>query len=257
MRLQRWLVALCGLITLICAPAGVDGAGTFVLCGDTTPAFSLTNTEPDSAVPGNGVFFSNVLGAGQDVAVLNSSFNEGRAPTEINEFYSSRPGKTSMIINGPVTPSLLAGKELLVIAAPSADFTAPEVAAISSFYQAGGSIFALGESVAIDFGMTTNNTINGLIAGLGVPMSLEQRHFDTGLNFAEIAPHPLTNGVDSFRYGATTSVLGGTQLMFTQNHTPFVAVLPEPMALPLCAGVAASSALRSRRRGERGRRVGL
>lgn len=230
MRLRSWAVVLI-FVGLFCAPGE---ARVFVLSGDSTPAFSLTNTEPDVALPGNGVFFSNVLGSGNDVAVLSTAFNVNRAPTEINEYYSSLPGKTSVLINGPVTATQLAGKELLVIAVPSTNFTPAEIDAMSSFYLAGGSIFALGEAETIDFGEETNTILNGLMSGLAVPMSLQQHTFDVGLTLAvvgQIASHPLTAGVGSFRYGATTDIIGGTPLFFTSTHLPFVAVVPEPMML--------------------------
>ena len=237
----------CAIVAawFLCASAE---AGIVVLSGDSTPAFHLTDTEPSPSEPGNRGFFANVLGAGQDVVVLNTANNVNRAPIEINEYYSTLPGKTSVRVTGPITPAHLAGKELLVISVPSADFTAAEVSAIGAFLVGGGSIFAMGEADAIDFGVPTNLSINALFSALQIPMFLELATHDIGLHIATAAPHPLTAGLGTFRYGATTRVTGGTPLYYTSGGgTQFIAVVPEPTSLGLIIVLAAAQIRRPAR----------
>ena len=183
-----------------------------LVSGDSTPAFSLTDTGPDPALPGNDQFFSNVLGAGQDVLVLNTTFSS--SSFEINEFYASLAGKTSTLLTGTITAADLSGKELLVLSTPDDAFTPAEVSAIQNFSNSGGAIFAIGEGTAP--GLTEANAdINSLLTQLGSPLRLGTVDMDDGLQFAtgsHIAADPLTAGVTSFRYGATVEVSGGTKL---------------------------------------------
>ena len=133
---------------------------------------------------------------------------------------------------------------------PGADFT-PAITAISSYFSGGRIDLRDGRGRRDRFWRDREPSINGLLAGLDVPMTLEQRSFDLGLNIAagtQFAMHPLTNGAGGLTYGATTSVVGGTPLYFTINHTPFIAVVPEPAMLLSVVLVVGTSLMRNRGR---------
>jgi hypothetical protein len=230
-------------IAFVCIALGIcltSQAGTIVVLGDNTPAFFLTSSTPDPATPGNRQFFTNVLGGGNRVAIRNSSFSG--SPTEIHQFYSSLGGVTSTSFSAPVLASHLTTANLFIASAPNISFSASERNVITGFLNAGGTVLLLGEADATTFtwGPTTNGYINNLLAGLGSNLSLISRLLDSGNQQAtggRIATHPLTTGVTAFSYGATSEVVGGVPLFFTQNGTSFVAVeaVPEPSLPALLA----------------------
>jgi hypothetical protein len=228
-----WIAAFAWVAACIVG-GQVARSGVVVLSGDSTPAFELFNSPNGTAVPGNIRFFSNVLGLGTNALVLNSSNNGSAA--NINQFYSSLPGKTCTLMTGTIGPQQLAGVQLLVLAVPDRSFTSSEAAAIKSFYAGGGSIFLLGEATAesIPFGPATDASINALLAQMSVPLSLGITLIDPGLNDAtgsQIISDPLTAGVTLFRYGATTNVNGGKSLFLASGNTPMVTYVPEPALL--------------------------
>jgi hypothetical protein len=246
--LGRLLLSLA--ITFVVARS--SWAGTIVVSGDGTPCFYLTNTEPDPAVPGNRRFFTNILGPGTSVAVLSNSFSGNDA--EAHEFYGSLPGVSSTLIFGPLTAANLSGKNLLIAATPDHALAASEISAIAGLLGSGGTVFFMGESSAIDFGVTTNGFIRSALTSLGSGLGIGDSHSDPGLQTVSpihTASHPLTTGVTNFTYGATANITGGTPLFMTQNGTPFVSVqeniVPEPAGVVLGLVVAAAC-MRTRRR---------
>ena len=228
-------------------------AGIIVAAGDFTPVFSLTDTFPEPAQPGTQQFFTNILGAGTNVLVLNSPSNDFSG-AELHEFYSSLPGVTSTLLSAAatVTAADLAGKDLFLAPGPD-DFTAAEIAAISAFVAADGSLFVAGDGafVPLSFG------INDLLAGIGSSLSLGLEGFDIGFQTAtgaEIVGNSLTSGVTSLTYGAAVLVSGGNPLFLTNDLQPFMAVegqapsVPEPGTLTLLAlGLVALARVRIRR----------
>jgi hypothetical protein len=68
--------------------------------------------------------------------------------------------QVSRLTSGPITPQVLSGTDVLVLAAPSQALTAAENQAISSFVQAGGGLIFLGVR-------GLNSSINTLIAPWG------------------------------------------------------------------------------------------
>jgi len=222
------------------AAAGAANSGVLVVSGDITPIFSLTDAAPNPAVPGNGTFFSNILGSGTRVAVLRTSLNPG-TENEVNGYYSSLPGVTSAAFNGPVTATSLQGIDLLIAPIPDHAFNVAETTALEAFLQGGGSIFLMGETTTF---ATTNAQINTFLSAIGSGLSLTNATLDIGSQIASgsrIAVDPLTNGVTQYGYGSTSIVQGGTPLFFTSNNQPFVAyetfsaAVPEPATFPLLA----------------------
>jgi len=244
--LASTLVAL-GLASICAVPAA---AGTLIVSGDVTSAFSLTDTEPNVAQPGVGQFFTNVLGGGTSVAILGS--NTFDASAEIDEFYNSLTGVSANLFTSQITPNLLSGVDLFLLPFLGRSLAAAEVDAIADFHQSGGTLFVTGEGASINGGGTSNAIVNSLLSDLGSSMSIVSVTLDLGGQTAtgsEIAQHPLTTGVTSFNYGATAVVSGGTPLFFANGGDPFMAVeVPEPQTAILVLALLFSPACGGRRR---------
>ena len=226
------LVAL-GLALVISPPTA---AGTLIVSGDVTSAFSLTNSSPNVAQPGVGQFYTNILGGGTSVAILSS--NQFDASDEIDEFYDSLTGVSTNLFSSEITPGLLSGVDLLLLPFLGRSLSAAEVDAIAAFQQSGGTLFVTGEGASINGGANSNGLVNSLLSDLGSSMSIVSVTLDIGPQTAtgtEIADHPLTSGVTTFHYGATASVAGGTPLFFANDGTSaFMAVeVPEPLTATL------------------------
>lgn len=232
-------------------------AGLIVVSGDVTPSFYLTDSPPDTAIAGNGQFFQNVLGAGSSVAVLDTV--DTGADNEIDEFFDSLAGVTSNLFSGAVTPTILAGADLLMLPSPSDDFTAAELTAILDFFTGGGSVFLLAEPV---LNPGPQARVNSVLTALGSSMSVDGSQIDSGAQVAsgaQILGNALTAGVTSFGYGATSVVSGGTALILSSDATgnqTFVAfegqAVPEPQPLALVlAGLAFATVATARRHSRR------
>ncbi len=192
---------------------------------------------------GNKQFFSNILQGGTTVKVLNSNHSGSASffDTDVDGYYGSLAGVTSSIHTGTVTDATLAGVDLFVAPLPDDAFTASEIATFGSFLSGGGSLFLLGENSVFP---TNNGWINSVLTGLGSGLSIIDDSFDprffpsliyptaTG---SQIASDPLTTGVSSFSYSASSQVSGGTSLFFGSSGQTFVAYesVPEPSTMLL------------------------
>lgn len=245
--MTRKLSGGLALLFTICIYAALENsapvhAGTFVLSGDATPAFSLGTFDPARTNPGNQQFFANVLGAGTQVAMLATSLNTFDE-TLITDYYETLPGVGTTIVPDEINAATLAGVDLLILPAPENAFTGAEIQTIGLFLADDGVVLALGDSVtAARFG---NGPINELLMTLASSMQINGDNLDIGSQTAtgsQVLNHPLTAGVNSLDYGATASVTGGTPLFLANNGSPFVAVefvVPEPASLGLlvCASL--------------------
>ena len=225
------MIGAFAVLTLTVSSAQADM--TLIVSGDSNISKPL---DPDVAVfdAGNQRFFSNVLGAGTNIAVLQgdiTSFDD-----DINDYYNSLSGVSSSIFSGTVTS--LSGVDLFVAMLPVDDFTTSEIAVMSSFLYGGGDIFFLGEN---DSFTTQNARINNALTALGSSLQIVNDLFDAGWHTAtgsQIASDPYTEGVSTFRYGGTSAVSvasGGTSLFYGTGGQSFVAyeVVPVPGAVLL------------------------
>jgi len=228
---SRLLIAVFFSIYFSTLSISVNAASIYV-SGDNTPAYELFRDE------GNQQFFSNILGSSSQVTVLSSTFSYHISSTA-NDFYNSLTGVTSTLLSDSITTTNLQNTDLLFINVPDDEFTTSELSAISNLLQSGGSVFFLGEAQAISFGLATNNIINSSLASLGSGLSLTTKDLDLGPHDAtgdQIVAHSLTTGVTAFRYGASSEVNGGMELILAQNGDAIIAyedvvVVPLPSAL--------------------------
>lgn len=234
-----------------------------VVSGDVTPVFRFGNA-------GNQQFFTNVLGGGTSVGVLNEPFAgvTPRGANALNDFYNGLPAVTSSLLTGPLSPTDVSTIDLLLVPTPGNAFTASEVSALSGFLNNNGTLFLLGEAKSVRFGTSanpptgedTNAILNDLLGALGSGLSILDADVNAGSWTAtapqQILPHPLTTGVASYDYGATSIVSGGQPLFRTTGlFQPFTAVeatanvVPEPSSLTLLAiGVGGLMGYNCRRR---------
>lgn len=209
------------------AAAAAGRAGTIFLSGDINIGNGIDGSN-GAPVGDNGMFFSNVLGAGTKV-VFQEGLGEGApAADSISTWYTSH-GKTVDAITGDFTSSDLAGASLLISALPLASYSTADITLMQGFLSAGNTVFFIGEFSAFS---TYDTFINMALSALGSEMVLEINNVDDGFHTAtggQIASNPLTVGVNNFVYGAVSEVLGGTPLILDSSSQAFVAVEgPEP-----------------------------
>lgn len=199
----------------------------------------LGTTNGASLDTGNQQFFTNILGVGTNVAILDTSAPFlAQSETVLDTFYSGLGGVSTSIISGSVTAADLLAVDLFIAPAPDDAFSVAELSALGDFLAGGGTLFLLGENNNADF-ITANAAINDALLALGSSMSLTPDLFDAGFHQANIATDPFTTGVTTFSYAAPSQVAGGTQLFFGSAEQPFLAYediyssVPEPASLAL------------------------
>ncbi|MEG8038220.1 PEPxxWA-CTERM sorting domain-containing protein [Sphingomonas sp. LR60] len=273
------LKILAGLAAVALAvPAS---AGTLVVGGDTTSTFSLDVSPSFGGNPGNRAFYANILGDAKRVLISERTYIVPGYPSFANRnlinFYDSIGGVSVSQTANAISSDMLQGIGLLVLQFPNAAFTSSETMAIGNFVRAGGTLLLTGEASIISPvfpapdpapGVVSNTIVNDLLAGLGSSIRLGNDTIGCcGTLTAEgndIASTPLTKGVDNFKYGAVTSVSGGTALVYAPTDFRRTSVLPFFASETLIAGAVPEpatwammilgfgligGALRSRRRG--------
>lgn len=249
-----------GAVAVLAATfASPASASNLIVAGDATIAARMAQavSTGNPALAGNLTFAQNILGSGDRVSIFRFSvintFPNPPLGQQLASVYNGFAGVTATTFETGITEAVLANADLLVVLGRSNAFTATEIGLVRNFLVTGGRVWLAGESANI--GQTANNHINGLLAGLGSSIRLNQVTEGIGDQFAtgsEILAHPYTAGITSFGYGRTTTVSGGTTLFLNDSGNPFVAVdsiVPEPQtwALLISGFGLAGAALRRRR----------
>lgn len=225
--MRKTVLAGFTALMLTTAPAS---AGVLVVGGDGTSTFSLDPGTPGTN-EGNRAFYANVLGDAKQVLISSRSFSVPGSPSFANEnlvrFYQSIGGVSVNQTANVITSGDLQGTGLLVVQFPNTAFTVQEATAIGNFVRAGGRLLLTGEASIISPsfpapdpapGAVSNGFVNDLLAGIGSTIRLGNDTIGCCGTFtasgSDIAANPLTTGVDSFDYGAVTSVVGGASLFY-------------------------------------------
>ncbi len=262
---NRWLTRCVGSLILatFCLTSQQSDAGYLTLSADSNIISGLNGTDTVPMTAGNATFFQNLLGGGQTVKVLSTTFGNNvdgfNQNSIVNTFYNSLAGVTSSIVTGPISTALLAGTNLFIDDLPDAALTTTEVAALRSFLAGGGSVLFLGEGNF--FAPDRNSYINANLTALGSRMRLGTDSLEAGSQTAsgsQIVANPLTAGVTSFGYAFTNSITGGSSLFLNTNlATTFVATelqpasVPEPGSLTLITIALVTTAAVTRQRSRR------
>ena len=234
---------------VVCLFALQADAGTIIVSGDSNISDDLAGK------PGNARFFANILGTGTSVFVLDTTPSLcclGPFDDTINTFYNTLPGVVSTKSASPITAAGLAGVNLVVAVAPNLAFTPSEAVALSGYLSGGGTLFLMGDNESFP-GENTN--VNNLLISLGSGLRVVDDLLDAGFNNAIVLPNPLTAGVGTLEYAATSRVTGGTALLQSLRGFTFAAVettpsngVPEPSAYwTVALGLSAIALSRTRR----------
>ena len=148
---------------------------------------------------GNQMFFSNVLGAGDTVAIRQEGGLAG-FDDMAEQYFDSLPGVTASV-SASLGGGALAGVDLLLVPAPDSALTAGELAALATFVGGGGTVFFMGENASTPALAAQNAVINAALLALGSNIQIIDAVFlPGGYDLALISADPLTAGVMSFSY---------------------------------------------------------
>ena len=214
--------------TFLCIAAS-SWAGTIILSGD--------SSIPSGTVPvsgGNAIFFNNVLGSGTNVLIQNLDSGTLLTANNFATYFNSLAGVTATTTSA-LSVTNLAGVNLFISIVPHADYTAGQLAAMSSLLSGGGTLFLMGEAVGYSGGAIARPFLNNALVALGSSMSIVGASDGVFPTNAIVVPNALTAGVGTFQYGFTSYVSGGTVLFKTAGGTAFIsaestgtASTPEP-----------------------------
>ena len=160
---MKKLICLFIIVLITLAAFSTRNASAFILVsGD-------SNIADPSEIPGfgNNTFFSNILGAGTTVKVL-----DGVSGGDFDYIYDSfGVTVTSDLLASTttITDAILSGVDLFIAVTPDL-FITSETDAMSDFLAGGGDIFFVGEYGS--FGLSDNGDINSALSALGSSMSL-------------------------------------------------------------------------------------
>jgi len=174
----------------------------------------------------NGDGIVNVLDS-TEIAPVLGNMNAGRSgdiivATGHNEFMTVSSASTlfgnlaafgysSTDFSGLLTPSVLAGFDILCIGTPRVsgnDFTTAEIAAIVDFVNNGGGLMISGDYMNAT--INDNVKINKIASNFGIKYNQDKPN-PTWPVITSFSNHPINNGVSSIGYyGWCTSNLGGT-----------------------------------------------
>lgn len=143
---------------------------------------------------------------------------------QINSFYNTLSGTTSTLATGTLDTVDLTGVNLLWAIQPTATYTNAEVNAMAAYLATGGRLAFMGEHGT--FMPSENNRINAALAALGSSLSIVNQIHDPSFRTAsvgdgQILAHPLTAGVNSYRYAAYAPLTlgsGGVALMIGEDQ---------------------------------------
>ena len=244
-KLSLLSAALLAAVTASSADAALYVSGDINIFTGTGTSNSFTTSAP------NLQFLRNI--AGSNVLIQTSSSLPAVA-TGMGSYLSSQSiANTVLGSASTISAADLAGRSLFIGLLPDDGYTAGELAALSAFMNAGGSVFLTGENANFP---AVNASINAALTVFGSAMSIINDTVGTGFATATIVTNnAATAGTAGFQYAAPSRVSGGTVLYATNTGVAFLAMentavagVPEPAtwAMMLAGFGAIGFALRRR-----------
>lgn len=212
-------------------------AGVVVASGDTNIIDPLTGRAVFSTIDtGNQRLFTNLLDTGTRVLIATSSIPG--TTSDLSTFYNALPGKTASVRTGDVRAIDLIGIDLFISPAHDTAYSTTELATISAFSAAGGTVLVTGDwaTAYSPYNAIANTLLDAVGGGLRIVDANDSGLPRTATGTA-ITAHPLTSGVTTLSYNYTSRVTGGTTVVTNTAGFPFVTVVPEPAVSTLATGV--------------------
>jgi len=149
--------------------------------------------------------FAVLASAQSAFAVSNVAVWGERFLSPINNVYNGLADTNSTILSNPLAGGDLAGVDLFWAVQPADAYTQNELNIMQDYLGNGGRIAFMGEHGG--FTPLENNRINDALAFLGVDIQIVNDTLDPSDRVAtvgdgQILAHPLTEGVNSYRYAA-------------------------------------------------------
>ena len=180
----------------------------------------------DSNIQANSAFFNNVLG-GQNVKANTFDWTVGNWKNAASSFTLSW---TTDIVS-PLSSTNYFNNIDWFVTSGQVNHSASDIVAISNFLQGGGSLWVVGEGPGYS---SINNGSNALLSALGSSMRFSNT---SAADVTTFAVDPFTNGLTSYSFGYTGSIIGGNALISGANGGVFVAyenaATPEPSSYAL------------------------
>jgi hypothetical protein len=235
----------CTIVSLWAAAAA--NAGIIAVSGDSNLGNGI-NGSSGSPIADNGLFFKDLLGGGTSVVLQNTSNLDS---TEVNSFsgisgyYAGLPSVTESVLTAgsTITAAQLAGASLFIGFLPDTPYSAASLTALSNFAAGGGSILFTAEFPTFDTAGIAD--VNAALLSLGSTLQVVAANDDFLFHSAtgsQIVAGPLTVGVNSFSYAATSEVTGGSPVFETTGGAAFLeytgtnTTTPEPSSAFLMLG---------------------
>ncbi len=174
---------------------------------------------------GNQQLFKNILDEGNNVLILQDVWSNW-SPI-VNSFYNNISGVTSTVITGELSSEDLVDIDLFIAPLPGDEFLVSEIGILDAFLSNGGTLFFLGDNDGFSW---YNGYINNALNSLGSEMQIQNGHFGSGFQTAsgsQIINDPLTQGVSSIEFAATSRVIGGNPIVYNADN-PIIAYEGNP-----------------------------
>ena len=225
-----------------CARTALLAAGLAVGLAPASAGTVLVVGDINAARVGNMALFTNLLGDADGVLFSRN----GTTVNAIWQAFRTAPGVTATQTTAPLTDTVLAGLDLLVLSAGfdrPLSYTDDEMTAAAAFLSTGGRLLLLAEAQ----NQTAVASYNAVLARLGTGIRYTGSRIGSSETVAVAPGDPLLAGQSAFllsKYntlaGGTTLVAGAAGPVVAVDRLKDVAPVDLPGGLPLAASALAT-----------------